>query len=387
MNSPQCFAPSFVEKLMQDFAPEKSIHVQSVSRFEVDNSASILAVLTSAQSEKLIGHFGLRVEYTENGMTKAQNMVMKIKPHGSEITTMLNGLAQACGGGLAQIYPQFQTQTGFRHTHVREQEIYQRLPSSLTPTIFGVYADDAEAVYLILMEYLEEVTLLNAVMNPAAFSDAHIKTALAQMAIRHHQNMREALPLNRGFWQDCPSKAYMQTLTPLWEALLKNASQNFPELYSLERTKQLKQAIQNIPDYWQELEKMPQTLIHNDLNPRNTCYKTIEGQLQFCVYDWELATFHVPQYDVVEFLCFVLDESRYSLREAYLEYYRTVLCQLDDRFADTQAFKRGFELAALDFGLHRLGMYMMAHTVDPYPFLPRVVNSYFEMLGNSQVLF
>ena len=33
------------------------------------------------------------------------------------------------------------------------------------------------------------------------------------------------------------------------------------------------------------------------------------------------------------------------------------------------------------FGLHRLGMYLMAHALSPYPYLPRVVASYFDTLA------
>ena len=132
---------------------------------------------------------------------------------------------------------------------------------------------------------------------------------------------------------------------------------------------------------------MPKTLVHNDLNPRNTCFKRrADGRLQFCAYDWELATYHVPQYDVVELLCFVLDADRYHLRAGYLEYYRQCLHARTGRFADPAAFRTGFDLAALDFGLHRLGLYLMAHTVSPYPFLPRVVDSYFDTLTQLQPL-
>ncbi|MBC8109470.1 MAG: phosphotransferase, partial [Verrucomicrobia bacterium] len=314
------FSPRFVEKLMQNFAPKSVFLVQSVEVFEIDNSASILVTLASGNSTKQIGHFGLAVAYTENGMPKEQKMVMKVKPHSTEITTMLNALAQACGGTLAEIYPAYQHLTGFHHTHQREQEIYKNLPSTLTPLIFGTYSDTEQDIYLILMEYLENVELLNAVMNPDSFSDLHIKTVLQQMANWHAKNLQENLPLDKNFWTDCPSESYMQQLIPLWKALLQNVSQHFPQLYSLERTHLLEKAISYIPDYWKVLEKIPKTLIHNDLNPRNICFKIHDGQLNLCTYDWELATFHIPQYEIVEFLCFVLDENRYHLRKTYAEF-------------------------------------------------------------------
>jgi aminoglycoside/choline kinase family phosphotransferase len=278
------------------------------------------------------------------------------------------------------VYPAYAALTGFQQSHGRELEVYRNLRSDLQPDVFGVYADESTETYLILMEYLEDVTLLNSVMSPESWTDTHIRQALDQLAGWHAQHLDRQLPLNPVYWTDAPSKAYMLKLTPLWTALLQQAARAFPDLYTAERTVTLQEIIGAIGSYWQELEQLPKTLVHNDLNPRNACFKQKEGP-QLCVYDWELATYHVPQYDVVELLCFVLDADRYPLRLTYMAHYQTALHELTGRYADQRAFQRGFELAAFDFGIHRLGLYMMAHTISPYPFLPRVVNSYFDTLA------
>ncbi|XWW44076.1 aminoglycoside phosphotransferase family protein [Fibrella sp. USSR17] len=375
------FSPPLVERLMQQHAPEKAIQVFDCQPFSIDNSASILAVLTAGVSDKLIGHFGLIVDVDMDGQRQTRKMVMKIKPHGGEVAAMLQGLAVACGGQLAEVYPAYAKLTGFYHSHGRELEIYSHVPADIQPDIFGVYADEPNGTYLILMEYLDEVTLLNSVMSPESWTDEPIRQALDQLAGWHAQHLNRQLPINTVYWTDAPSRDYMLKLTPLWKALLHNAAESFPDLYTPKRVATLAEVIQAIPDYWRELERLPKTLVHNDFNPRNTCFKTVAGGLSLCVYDWELATFHIPQYDVVELLCFVLDEDRYALRQTYLDYYQHSLHSLTGHYADTQAFRRGFELAAFDFGLHRLGLYMMAHTISPYPFLPRVVNSYFDTLS------
>ena len=299
---------------------------------------------------------------------------------------MLNSLAQACGGTLASVYPAYKMDTGFLNTHVREQELYTKLPTTLTPTVFGTETDLDGNHYIILMEYLQDVDLLNAVMSPESFSDLHIKTVLRQLATWHAQQYDHSVPINTDYWKDRPSLSYMLKLTPVWSALLKNAAKNFTELYTPERAHALQYAIEQIPQYWQTLDALPKTLIHNDFNPRNICFKSTGDQLTLCVYDWELSTYHIPQYDVVEFLCFVLDKDRYHLRAYYLEYYRHALQELIPSFNDAVKFSDEAELAALDFGLHRLGMYMMAHTVSPYPFLPRVIESYFNLLTQSKFM-
>ncbi|MBO0933780.1 aminoglycoside phosphotransferase family protein [Fibrella aquatilis] len=372
--------PAFVERLMRQHAPKNDIRVFDVRPLAIDNSASILAALTAGLSDTIIGHLGLAVTFRSGGVRQTRRMVLKIKPPGSAIVAMLNGLAGACGGTLAEVYPTYKDLTGFLHTDQRELEVYGKLPSSLQPDIFGLLADPEQGTYVILMEYLDDVALMNSVLAPHTWTDGHIRQALDQLAVWHADHLNRPLPIDPTYWDDAPSRAYMTRLTPLWTALLDNAAQQAPALYTPARVARLNAIIRSIPDYWHELEQLAKALVHNDLNPRNTCFKSVNGASVFCVYDWELATYHVPQYDVVELLCFVLDTDRYHLRPVYLDHYRNALHQLTGLYADEQAFKRGFDLAAFDFGLHRLGMYMMAHSVSPYPFLPRVVNSYFDML-------
>ena len=94
-------------------------------------------------------------------------------------------------------------------------------------------------------------------------------------------------------------------------------------------------AITNLQEIMTIVNSAPQTMTHNDCNPRNVCIRLpyakssdIEGDIKgtssqsysqqsvpfsdpriMCLYDWELATIDVPQHDVAEFLSFVLQPS------------------------------------------------------------------------------
>lgn len=383
MMQPDYFSAAFVQRLMQEHQPQKDIAVKAVERFDIDNSASILAVLTAAKTLRTIGHFGITVTYREDGAERVRKMVMKIKPHGTDIVNMLNGLAQACGGGLAGVYNTYKAKTGFQQTHAREQEVYKKLSPTLSPHIYGLLTDDMQEVYVILMEYLGDVELLNSVMQPALWTDTHIKTALAQLAAWHASMLHTTATLDMRLWNDTPSLPYMTELTPLWQALLNHAAFRFPGLYTKERVQLLRIAIDDIPERGKLLGSLPKTLVHNDCNPRNACFKNTDGTKKFCLYDWELCTFHIPQYDIVELLCFVLDETRYGLRAGYIEFYRQQLNRHTGSYTDAALFNHELQLAAYDFALHRIGMYMMAHTIGPYPFLPRVVESLFDCLNHD----
>lgn len=106
-------------------------------------------------------------------------------------------------------------------------------------------------------------------------------------------------------------------------------------------------ALANLQNIVSDLDAAPQTMIHNDCNPRNICLRRVaqtstrhgtptecpyEDQRCICIYDWELATINVPQHDVVEFLAFTLPPSTcldkwlevIDFYRKHLEYYSGV---------------------------------------------------------------
>lgn len=360
-----------IEKMMRNYQG-RPVEVSSVQPYSIDNSASILVTLTSQSSDQVIGHFGMDVHYQTDRQSYQKKMVLKIKPHGSEIANMLAGLAELSDPDLGEVYAKYANLTGFFNTHKRELEVYQHLRQPLQPEIYGLIEIPEENSFQILMEDLSEAELLNSVMQPETWTDTHIRKALKRMAEWHAFARDADDKINSKYWKDTSDPDYLTSMRPLWISLLEKASERYPELYPGELKSKLKAAIQHLETYERELAAMPQTLVHNDCNPRNSCF--VNGE--FVLYDWELSCQHVPQYDLVEFLCFVLEPARYEMRSEYVDFYRQELSNLCSDWDHEALFRRGLALAALQFGIHRLGLYMMAHAVAPYPFLPRVILSY-----------
>ena len=372
-------SPDFLQALLRQYAPGQAAEVRAVRPRALDSSASILANLTAGRAAQPVGLFGLTVELRTAGTGwRTERLVLKAKPPGRAICQMLSGLAQACGGPLAEVYPVFELRTGFAHTHRRELAVYaappaDAAPAPLLPTIWATHADEPAESYLVLLEDLSHHELLNSALTPDAWTDAHLRAALSQLAAHHARHLGSPA---------LPEAAPWPELLPLWEALLTHAATRLPSLYTPTRTRQLRARLAHAATDWATLTTLPKALVHNDLNPRNTCFRReADGRLRFVAYDWELATWHLPQYDVVELLSFVLTPARYHLRPVYLEFYRQSLHALTGQYADRAAFAEGYRLANLEFGLHRLGMYAMAHTLSPYGFFPGVVDSFFHGLA------
>ncbi len=153
--------------------------------------------------------------------------------------------------------------------------------------------------------------------------------------------------------------------------------EEFPEWFSKHDLKLHRQLVSNIPRWWKPIEEMPRTLIHNDFNPRNVALRpTRDGGVKLCAYDWELATLHLPQRDVAEFLAFVLppdvgeDAVSHFVgvhRRALEAAAGVTISEEDSRFA----YRRGLQ----DFAISRFALYVMAHTFRHYGFMERVART------------
>ena len=121
---------------------------------------------------------------------------------------------------------------------------------------------------------------------------------------------------------------------------------------------------------------MPRTLIHNDFNPRNVCLRPTHDGPRLCVYDWELATYHIPQHDLVEFLLFVVGpEIEYDKVFAYMEAHRKALEKYAQTTIDQEQWRIGFNLGIFDLTVNRIALYLMAHTFRHYRFMQPVMRT------------
>lgn len=129
------------------------------------------------------------------------------------------------------------------------------------------------------------------------------------------------------------------------------------------------------------MENLPRTLIHNDFNPRNICFRKRDNKLELCAYDWELATLHVPQHDLAELLTFVLTPE-VSLEEVkyYIEFHRLALeSEVGDRINPEQ-WLDGYKYSLYDLAVNRIPMYVMAHTFRHYSFMERVYKTLYHLI-------
>ncbi len=378
----------FVAGIMRSAMNDESIKVSALTPIkETSLGSSIITKLTSDKVNKLIGVFPYSIEYESaaEGVVKTEIMI-KIKPTDKEVDHMHHSLALICDARLAQEIKKSAGRTGSRNCHIRELEVFMQSDVRFTkhvPRVYGVYRNDDREAYVLIQERLTDVDLLDSADDVSGWTRTHIENAIDAIAETHSIWYGREDELKKTGWvDDHPTLEMMMDHTRLWELQGANALNEFPERFTEKDLELFRTRVYSLPGWWGEIEKMPKTLIHNDFNPRNIAFRKSENGPLPCIYDWELATLHLPQHDSAELLIFVLsglitkDQLVY-----YAEFHRKALEKYSGKTIDKTEWWQGFRCSVWDFLINRYMMYLMAHTVRDYGFITRTQSSLQQILN------
>jgi hydroxymethylglutaryl-CoA reductase (NADPH) len=375
--------PAFFTPGVRRVHEDERFSVAAVEPTKADLGSSIVTELTGRAISKLVGFFPYRLASarTEGETLVRDDVLVKIKPLDEEVILMVNRLASMCGPRVANAHNKAKHRTGFKGCHLRELAVYRQTDPRFVrhaPRAYEAYSDEKREAYVLVLERLSGVSHMDLADDPSEWGGDAIERALSGIADVHAIWLDREEELLAMPWIGEPhTTRSMHELTDLWGSLATHAASEFPELITPERLEHLRRLVRAVAHWWPSLETMPRTLIHGDFNPRNACLR--DGRL--CAYDWELATVHVPQRDMVEFLAFVLPA---DVATADLEGWLAFCHQTSERAAgyplDPAVYRQGFILSLRDFAINRLLLYLMAHTFKQYNFLPRMTNTLFRML-------
>lgn len=378
------FDAAFFDRAFRHFTGDASTKVAKAEYRKVDNlGSSIITELTSHKISKLVGHFPFRVEL--EGQADPVDVMIKIKPLDSEVILVSNSMAAMCDARLAQSYNKFKEKLEFRGCHNRELRVMsqtdERFRKHAPITYFTVEDPDREA-YVLVQEYMTGLELMDSADDVRGWTPEHIRAAVEGIAEVH------------SIWFDKPKEAGAQDfnlLTPnrvsmmqkirLWEMLGAHATQEFPEWFRDIDMENFRQRVYTIVDWYGKIDALPHTVIHNDFNPRNIGFRRTDAGLNLIAYDWELASWHLPQHDVAELLTFVLNErSTQEEVDEYLEYHRLAMEKHTGRSLDRDQWYYGYHLSLNDLLINRIPMYVMGHTFRHYKFMERIVKTFRHLL-------
>ena len=339
-----------------------------VTPFAADHS--IISELTAWHSGGPSGLFHVRAG--------GRAFVLKIKPHADEARGVGQSLAALCGDRLGEAYEAFGRDLGVAGGHEREVALYRDVDPvfrEYLPRVVATRSDEASRVWAVLLECIADAALLDSVERLDEWKSEHVEVTVDGLAAIHAAWYGRVDELKRQSWMDhVRTPARMAAMTPLWRALADHAAPMFGEWTDVPVTAVQHRLIDRIAEWSPVLSRGPQTLIHNDFNPRNVCLRRRKDRWALCAFDWELATIGAPMRDLAEFLCFV----------SPADVDRDQVLALIGRHADEFGARAGVQVAedewqaafaasVAELLVDRLPVYGMVHRVKPQPFLPRVL--------------
>jgi thioester reductase-like protein len=359
-------------------------------------TASPKARLTEARQLERLGEHGITTELTAwrhsrgLGLFRYQlrheggtlPVVVKVKPSDAEVLDVAVHVARQCEPRLGQAFARFPRLLGLTGTHVRELELYtQKDPRFLrhVPACLAAHRDDAAARWMLVLEDLQPLELLDSADTEGAWGRPQLEAAVRGIAHVH------AIGYGSEGWQELslPQPVTTKEMThamELWTALEHTSRECFTQAAGTLLPAIHRQLLRELERWWEPLERLPRTLIHNDFNPRNIALRREGQQLRLCAYDWELATVGVPQHDLAELLCFTLN-SRASVDEVrhYLELHRLTLERETGLGVDASAWELGFRASLGALLINRFAAYTVPHRFRRQRFLERVLGTWLRL--------
>jgi hypothetical protein len=271
---------------------------------------------------------------------------------------------------------------GFTGSHTRELEIYtQQDPRFVrhVPACLAAHRDDTASRWMLVLEDLQPLELMDSADTEGTWGRPQLEAAVRGIARIH------AIGYGGSGWEGLTlprptTTEQMVHAAELWSALEHASRDCFTHAGGALLPAIHHRLVEELGRWWEPLERLPRTLIHNDFNPRNIALRRDGEGLRLCAYDWELATLGVPQHDLAELLCFTLN-ARASLDEVrhYLELHRLTLESETGCRVDPEAWELGFRASLGDLLINRFAAYTVAHRFRRQRFLERVLSTWLRL--------
>lgn len=355
---------AFIAKGMNLFHPQ-------ITSFKFRNDSNlengILMDLTSRVSKKIIGFIEVDLTLADESLIP---VLMKSKALGTEVIDGLRFMASNLNVQLSDTLFEHRQYLEYANCEQKEIQVYHALTNLTNPSIpsfYGAKIDEQAEIYLLFMERLDagNMLLFNSENHPDKWTEQLKMNAIQAIHDIHTTFVNDAAKGN------VPSVVVFDPSKAL--ELYRQFNRLNAKDYEWLNMEDSFQYLDSVLDQWTEempVKKSKLTLVHNDFNPRNVGVR-LDGRL--CIYDWELASYNIPQRDVFEFLAFTLVEDFTSSElESVLKQHFHMMKEWNDTTYSYQDYLDDFKIAGDEFLLTRVSFYLAGSTLVHYPFINRV---------------
>lgn len=360
----------FVESCLHEalIPGQKIISIREEENPEIGDS--LIMEMSSQVTQKICGFFKFNVE-TElsDGRRSSFDLLLKVKPTDDEVIQAAESMASLWSEDLPSELKKNRDISPFRNCHIRELEMAGLAPEIQPPTYKALRIPERQ-IFLLCQKWITGLELKDTAGDVRGWTQGHLEAAISQIARFHSKYLNNFQTANKMSWllPFCSAETLARTNKQV--QIISDAAKFFFEDWaSKEDLESFSKIVREVELWSASIYRLPHTLIHHDFNPRNVAF---EKNLKLCVFDWELASFGLPQRDSVELLAFVLGEdlSIESLKNL-LELHRQELQKDSGVILHKSEWILGASIAIKEFIYSRISMYFVAHSQRHCDFLPR----------------
>ncbi len=384
-----------LQRVMGPWLKSHDTCLRDVRELCMPSHNGIFNEVASARAGNKVGlrRFNVRLANGNGSADSYLDILLKTKPSDTLMQELLVEVASLCDPQLGAECEKFKYELGLAGCHERELALYELADPVLRrymPRSFGTLCDveqeSGRETWSIAMQYLFEAETVD--LRTARWGEQQIKAVLHGLAQLHAIGFRRKGELSRMPWlKELPRADRMQEMSSFWTALAEYSAPYFDRWLDQSLLPVQQSLIASVGSWWSEMQAMPQTMVHNDCNPRNLVLRGNDKTLAPVFFDWELATIDVPQRDLAEILCFMLPAGSGPAELAsWLTYHRDELEMAAGRSIDALEWQRGFVLSLRHLLIHRLPLYTLMHRFRPQPFLPGVIRNWHRLYHYARTL-
>ena len=372
---------AWVASLCRDLAASDDVKLVSFQLTELATGQGVISRYQPSSSSAIVGHRVLTIHWLAGRERRETRVLIKSKVPGAVIRSRLEEVYRRFDPRLADFQAAVSPSI-LDDCHTRELRIYKvDRPSlrAIMPAIHRVWADAASQIFVVVMELLENVRHDDTLNDLDVWQTQDIAAVLAQIARVHGDFLGEISATSPPPWL-LPFDRLNNAALRAYEAeLVRYNAEAFPDLFDAARVNRLEALLSSSTARHHAIVSRPLTLVHGDLTPRNLCLTRGENLLR--AYDWELAQAHLPQRDVCELLCYLLDPRR-GWRDddttRLLDSYRTQLQRTADTPISAADFRHDLALALAEFCTFKLLVQGITHQLlgNRYYFARLVHNAF-----------
>jgi thioester reductase-like protein len=345
--------------------------IQSFTLLNDLSRHSIITELTSWKYSRNCGLFRYRLDFKDG---QQQSVILKMKAKDDEVLDVGQKIAAACSTELGEAFKRFGRRLGVDRCHLRELALmHQQDPRfrRYTPELFGMMRNETMGIWALALEDLARLELMNSTTRIKDWHEGHLSAALEGLADLQSIWFGREKELQQQPWfgYSFNSSSMVETV-PLWTTLAVHGKNMHSDLITTEHLRILELLMDKLEEWWSPLDHHPRTLIHNDFNPRNLAFRNGKDGLRLCVYDWELAGLGVPQHDLAELLCFVIESPNKLEAMHWIELHRLALERATGIKLHHDDWIEGFRASLYNLIINRFQIYSMVHTFHHETFLP-----------------